>query len=89
MTERLRRGRGALARNGEFWYLVRLIHRQDSGEWQVRWWRGCEKGIEGVEPGCLSSVKEEDLVDLLWMNRRKHRMIKVRLTSVPKFQPLT
>ncbi|KAF4620872.1 hypothetical protein D9613_000021 [Agrocybe pediades] len=77
LNERLRRGRGALARIGEYWYPVRLIHRLESGEWRVRWWRGCKVGVEGLNPGCVATVKEEDLVDSLWMDRTERRKIKL------------
>ncbi|KDR66699.1 hypothetical protein GALMADRAFT_80570 [Galerina marginata CBS 339.88] len=79
LLQRLRRGRGALARHGEFWYPVRVIHRESNQEWRVRWWRACEFTAAGVIPDTITTVAEDDIVDSLWndsMGRRKIRLGK-------------
>ncbi|KAF4618104.1 hypothetical protein D9613_012649 [Agrocybe pediades] len=77
LAKRLRAGRGALARIGDFWYPVRLIERSDSC-WRVQWWRGniFEPGVLET-PGAASEVNHGSLVDSLWMDRGARRKIRL------------
>jgi len=78
-----RAGRGALARNGEFWYPIRLIQYLEADKsWLVRWWRGCSfepdsSGMVTIAPGSTSTVPELDIVDSLWGDRVGRRKIRV------------
>lgn len=77
---RLRRGTGALARHGNFWYPVRLIHKEEDGNhWRVKWWRGCNFKIPGIEPGSVTTVPSVDLVDSLWQDQVARRKTRVRI----------
>ncbi|KAF9552882.1 hypothetical protein CPC08DRAFT_767975 [Agrocybe pediades] len=77
LAKRLRAGRGALARIGDFWYPVRLIEKSDSC-WRVQWWRGnmFEPGVLET-PGAASEVNHANLVDSLWMDRSARRKIRL------------
>jgi len=80
-----RAGRGALARNGEFWYPVRVIQYQTAEKsWLVRWWRGCsfEPKMTDIHPGSISAVPEPDIVDSLWGDRVGRRNIRVRIECI-------
>ncbi|KAF8956646.1 hypothetical protein BDZ97DRAFT_1925337 [Flammula alnicola] len=75
---RLRSGRGALARVGEFWYPVRLIQKVNDG-WRVQWWRE-NKFImdDGPQtPGAFSVVNSTEIVDSLWNDRPGRRAIRL------------
>lgn len=84
LERRLRSGRGALARLGQFWYPVRVIQclgdPDSAGElqWRVRWWRGCEF-INGVDtaPDSITVVRQADIIDSLWKLRNERRKIRV------------
>lgn len=77
LKARLRRGRGALARNGEYWYPVRVIHLEKDGQWRVRWWRACNFSTPGIIPDTITTVSEDDVVDSLWNDKTGRRKIKV------------
>ena len=74
-------GRGGLARNGDFWYPVRLIdHKEPEKVWLVRWWRECQfEQPSTVLPGSITAVAESDIVDSLWGDRTARRKIRVRI----------
>jgi hypothetical protein len=79
---RLRRGRGALARHGDFWYPVRVIHIEinqfrKTTQWKVRWWRGNQFASPGITPDTTTMVPEGDIVDSLWGDRTGRRSIRV------------
>ncbi|KAF5323682.1 hypothetical protein D9619_012867 [Psilocybe cf. subviscida] len=78
LSDRLRAGKGALAKHGEFWYPVRLIqHLKEEKCWRVKWWRGCKFSTNGIQEGSMSDVPENLIVDSLWRNqdeRRKRRL---------------
>ncbi|KAF9548012.1 hypothetical protein CPC08DRAFT_591108, partial [Agrocybe pediades] len=76
LKDRLRRGRGALARSGSFWYPVRLIHCEGDS-WRVRWWRGCESSGTHIVPDSVTSVQLEDIVDSLWTDYKARREIRL------------
>jgi len=78
-----RAGRGGLARNGEFWYPVRLMqHHEKEQTWSVRWWKGCDFGVSPTSttiiPGSITQTQEVDIVDSLWGERTARRAIRVR-----------
>jgi hypothetical protein len=79
LSEHLLRGRGALVRHGEFWYPVRVIHRENDspGRWKVRWWRGCDFASPGITPDTTTIVTMGDIVDSLWRDRSGRRAIRV------------
>ncbi|KAF5379467.1 hypothetical protein D9615_006598 [Tricholomella constricta] len=78
LKDRLREGCGALARQGEFWYPVRLIQPQEGGSrWQVRWWRGCNFEMNQNVADSFSVVDQRDIVDSLWMDRTERRKIRL------------
>ena len=83
LTHSNRPGRGALVRRGDFWYPVRVIQKEPSGKWRVRWWRGCKftSGQDGVEPGELSTVELPDIVDSLWLLQAERRKIRVSFVT--------
>jgi hypothetical protein len=77
-----RAGRAGLARNGDFWYPVRLLQYNEKDKtWSVRWWRGCtfEPTSESstAAPGSIIQINETDLVDSLWGDRMARRAIRV------------
>ena len=74
-----RAGRGGLARNGDFWYPVRLIQYEKTEKtWLVRWWRGCSFEVLGtVSAGSITAVSELDVVDSLWRDRISRRKVRV------------
>ncbi|KAF8962433.1 hypothetical protein BDZ97DRAFT_1759284 [Flammula alnicola] len=75
---RLRSGRGALARVGEFWYPVRLIQKVNDG-WRVQWWRENKFVMDDgpQKPGAFSIVNSTDIVDSLWNDRPGRRAIRL------------
>ena len=77
LNVRLRRGRGALARHGIFWYPVRFLLREQDGRYRVRWWRGCEFASPGIVPDTITTVNQGDIVDSLWNDRTERRKIRV------------
>ncbi|KAF8075742.1 hypothetical protein FPV67DRAFT_1648897 [Lyophyllum atratum] len=78
LKERLRSGRGALARHGDYWYPVRLIQlEKDSKSWRVRWWRENIFELEGIVPDSFTVVRLEDLVDSLWLDHNERRKIRL------------
>jgi hypothetical protein len=77
LVQRLRRGRGALARHGDFWYPIRVVHLEGDGQWRVRWWRECAFSIPGLVVDTMSTVPEENIIDCLWNNRLGRRQIRV------------
>uniref|UniRef100_A0A8H7XLT6 Uncharacterized protein n=1 Tax=Psilocybe cubensis TaxID=181762 RepID=A0A8H7XLT6_PSICU len=78
LHERLRRGRGVLAKHGLFWYPARLIHlKNNEGLFGVRWWRGCQFQDPGVKPDTVSFVGQLDIVDSLWGDRYGRRQIQL------------
>ena len=74
----VRRGCGALARWGEYWYPIRLIQKTSHDSWRVKWWRYCTFTGTDTGPGTITIVKLCDLVDCLWQDRMERRKIKVR-----------
>ena len=84
LNVRLRRGRGALARHGIFWYPVRFIHREQDGDYRVRWWRECEFASPGIIPDTITTVTQGNIVDSLWNDRTERR--KIRVSPSPSLQ---
>jgi len=82
LTQRLRRGRGALARHGEFWYPVCVIHHEGCQQWRVCWFRTCEFAVPGIIPGTVTTVAECDIVDSLWNDRTARRKIRVSQSCI-------
>ncbi|KAF8171768.1 hypothetical protein K438DRAFT_1940671 [Mycena galopus ATCC 62051] len=95
LPKRLLPGKGALARCGNYWYLVRLTARTTSG-WNVVWWRGNHHAHAQLFPAV---VPLEDLRDELWANVHERRKIRssteeidtvlcmmIRLGNTPVFQ---
>lgn len=83
LNERLRQGHAALARHGDFWYPVRLIHKEDNTDnWRVKWWRGCDFKEAGIEPGSVTTVPLLNVVDCLWQDRVGRRKIRVRISII-------
>ncbi|PPR02123.1 hypothetical protein CVT24_011345 [Panaeolus cyanescens] len=78
LEQRLRAGRGALARVGVYYYPVRLIQQRDKG-WVVRWWRGNSYSTSSQEsvPLEVSIVNIQDLSDAQWQNRAARRLIRL------------
>jgi len=76
-----RAGRGGLAKNGDFWYPIRLIdHKKAEKVWFVRWWRECRfEAPNAVAPGSISAVSESEIVDSLWGDQKERRKIRVRI----------
>ena len=66
-------------RRGDFWYPVRVVQRESSDRWRVRWWRGCKfiPGQEGVEAGELFTAELPEIVDSLWLLQTERRKIRV------------
>ncbi|KAF8956009.1 hypothetical protein BDZ97DRAFT_1764147 [Flammula alnicola] len=77
LKDRLRRGTGALARRGVFWYPVRIIHVEDGSKWRVRWWRECNFAEPGIDRGSVTTVGVDDIVDSLWLDRTGRRKIRL------------
>jgi hypothetical protein len=80
-----RPGKGALARHGKYWYPVRIKScRRVGGRalFTVKWWRHCFFKHNTQPPG---EVGEEDLVDALYGDRKRRRMIRVGTTPVNKY----
>jgi len=85
-----RSGCGALARQGDYWYPVRLIQPNETQtKWSVRWWKHCEFVANGVEPGSITSVPTIDIVDALWMDRTGRRKIRVSRLNYSRNANLT
>lgn len=82
LAQRLRRGRGALAQHGEFWYPVRVIHHKGGQQWRVCWFRTCEFTLPGIMPGTVTTVAERDIVDSLWNDRTARRKIRVSQSCI-------
>lgn len=79
----IRPGCGALGRNGDFWYPVRLILKDDSANtWRIKWLTGCKFKDAEIVPGSITTVaaSRTDLVDGLWLDRAERRKIKVKCT---------
>ncbi|KAF9533317.1 hypothetical protein CPB83DRAFT_903260 [Crepidotus variabilis] len=78
LHERLIPGRGALARDGDFWYPVRLIqYDEELNRWTIKWWRGCNFGGFGSFPGKVESIEDFYLVDSLWGERYSRRSTRL------------
>lgn len=75
-----RPGKGALAKHGDFWYPVKLIEYLKGGQqWRIRWWRGCKFQEPGYDPGSISDIPADIVVDSLWRNCRERRSIRVHI----------
>ncbi|CAA7270203.1 unnamed protein product [Cyclocybe aegerita] len=74
LEDRLTSGCGALARNGDFWYPVRLIQK---AKWKVRWWRSCLFMDDKIQPDSTTLVEQGDIVDELWDDRAARRQIRL------------
>ena len=80
-----RPGRAALVHHGDFWYPVRVVQKEASGKWRVRWWRGCkfqheldsESAAAGIEPGGLYTVELPGIIDSLWLLQAERQKIRV------------
>lgn len=76
-----RPGKGALARHGKYWYPVRIKScRQLGGKitlYTVKWWRHCSFKLDTQPP---LEVGEGDLVDALYGDHKRRRMIRVCTT---------
>jgi hypothetical protein len=73
----MQNGVNNLARHGDFWYPVRVVHLEGDGQWRVRWWRECAFSIPGLVFDTMSTVPEENIIDCLWNNRLGRRQIRV------------
>jgi hypothetical protein len=89
LKERLVRGRGALARHGDFWYPVRVISTEDGEDWRVRWWMGCTFKEPGIDPGSITIVPVANLIDSLWQDRAGRRNIRASCIESPTKSVLT
>ncbi|KAG1811699.1 hypothetical protein EV424DRAFT_1515456 [Suillus variegatus] len=73
-----RPGKGALARHGKYWYPVRIKScRQLGGKitlYTVKWWRHCSFKLDTQPP---LEVGEGDLVDALYGDHKRRRMIRL------------
>ncbi|PPR01561.1 hypothetical protein CVT24_005856 [Panaeolus cyanescens] len=74
LASRLRPGRGALAKHGEFYYPVRLIRKVMDG-WIVVWWRENQFPCMSIPPG--SFVSQLAIVDSLWHDSNGRRQIRL------------
>ncbi len=68
-------GKAALARDGLFWYVVRLLD-VEGRFWTVKWLR-FNRFAEGSKRihGDVTMVHENDIVDELWQDRKGRRSI--------------
>ncbi|KAG1853086.1 hypothetical protein F4604DRAFT_1660333 [Suillus subluteus] len=77
LSTMIRPGKGALARHGKYWYPVRIKSRQQVGGkalFTVKWWRHCSFKPDTQPP---VEVGEEDLVDALYGDCKRRRMIRL------------
>jgi hypothetical protein len=89
-----RAGRGALVLHGKFWYPALVVQRYgpNFNAWIVRWWRGCQFELDGIqaEPGSTSMVSLGKIVDSLWLKQEERRQIRVSLSiHIYRLKPLT
>ncbi|KAJ7178694.1 hypothetical protein C8R43DRAFT_842165, partial [Mycena crocata] len=69
-------GRGALAKWGKYHYPVRLLQKEKE-TWRVTFWRGCEFPIGITPPENVQRIVNTDLVDSLFGNTERRRLIRL------------